>query len=212
MLEWKEGQVDVDSGTSTEAPTGKSVEKKDEKAEKEQKKEEAEEAERAKKYGCLCRVTCEIYNRNDHGEISKETFDNSVSSYKTELSRISGAKMSKPRVPSSKSANKVEAFQWETPQGAARLYVSTTTVKKEKKVGRNDPCPCGSGKKYKNCCYPKDLAARNETSSDGDAPADSNADAPLTNEERWALKRRQREQERDLRRAEELKNNNRKKQ
>ena len=23
---------------------------------------------------------------------------------------------------------------------------------KEKKVGRNDPCPCGSGKKYKNCC------------------------------------------------------------
>lgn len=26
------------------------------------------------------------------------------------------------------------------------------TVKGEKKVGRNDPCPCGSGKKYKKCC------------------------------------------------------------
>ena len=25
------------------------------------------------------------------------------------------------------------------------------------KVGRNDPCPCGSGKKYKNCCMNKDL-------------------------------------------------------
>lgn len=25
-------------------------------------------------------------------------------------------------------------------------------IKKQKKVGRNDPCPCGSGKKYKNCC------------------------------------------------------------
>ncbi|MBI5211748.1 MAG: SEC-C domain-containing protein [Nitrospirae bacterium] len=25
-------------------------------------------------------------------------------------------------------------------------------VHKEKKVGRNDPCPCGSGKKYKKCC------------------------------------------------------------
>lgn len=25
-------------------------------------------------------------------------------------------------------------------------------VRKSKKVGRNDPCPCGSGKKYKNCC------------------------------------------------------------
>lgn len=26
------------------------------------------------------------------------------------------------------------------------------TVKKSNKVGRNDPCPCGSGKKYKKCC------------------------------------------------------------
>ena len=26
------------------------------------------------------------------------------------------------------------------------------TIKKAEKVGRNDPCPCGSGKKYKNCC------------------------------------------------------------
>ena len=23
---------------------------------------------------------------------------------------------------------------------------------KNKKIGRNDPCPCGSGKKYKKCC------------------------------------------------------------
>ncbi len=27
-----------------------------------------------------------------------------------------------------------------------------TVVNTTKKVGRNDPCPCGSGKKYKNCC------------------------------------------------------------
>lgn len=25
-------------------------------------------------------------------------------------------------------------------------------VKAEKKIGRNEPCPCGSGKKYKKCC------------------------------------------------------------
>lgn len=24
-----------------------------------------------------------------------------------------------------------------------------------KKIGRNDPCPCGSGRKYKNCCANK---------------------------------------------------------
>ena len=29
---------------------------------------------------------------------------------------------------------------------------SSTTVVKGPKVGRNDPCPCGSGKKYKKCC------------------------------------------------------------
>lgn len=27
-----------------------------------------------------------------------------------------------------------------------------TAVRGSEKVGRNDPCPCGSGKKYKNCC------------------------------------------------------------
>jgi preprotein translocase subunit SecA len=35
------------------------------------------------------------------------------------------------------------------------------TVRREgKKVGRNDPCPCGSGKKYKRCCLLKETEAR----------------------------------------------------
>ncbi|MFA6034606.1 MAG: SEC-C metal-binding domain-containing protein, partial [Myxococcota bacterium] len=32
-------------------------------------------------------------------------------------------------------------------------------IKKAAKVGRNDPCPCGSGQKYKKCCLAKDQAA-----------------------------------------------------
>ena len=32
-------------------------------------------------------------------------------------------------------------------------------VREGAKVGRNDPCPCGSGKKYKKCCLPKHQAA-----------------------------------------------------
>lgn len=31
-------------------------------------------------------------------------------------------------------------------------YRRSRIVKKEKEPGRNDPCPCGSGKKYKKCC------------------------------------------------------------
>ena len=33
------------------------------------------------------------------------------------------------------------------------------SVNANKNVGRNDPCPCGSGKKYKNCCWDKDHSA-----------------------------------------------------
>lgn len=34
-------------------------------------------------------------------------------------------------------------------------YPESKTPKNEQKIGRNDPCPCGSGKKYKKCCMKK---------------------------------------------------------
>ncbi len=40
--------------------------------------------------------------------------------------------------------------------------VKQAPIRKEKKVGPNDPCPCGSGKKYKKCCMQKDKAAQLE--------------------------------------------------
>lgn len=42
-----------------------------------------------------------------------------------------------------------------TPEKRKELYKAqkvSGTVVKGQKVGRNDPCPCGSGKKYKKCC------------------------------------------------------------
>ena len=37
--------------------------------------------------------------------------------------------------------------------GLGALLGAEPTIKLDKpKVGRNDPCPCGSGKKYKRCC------------------------------------------------------------
>jgi hypothetical protein len=36
--------------------------------------------------------------------------------------------------------------------GIQRDYNRSKTVVNENKVGRNEPCPCGSGKKYKKCC------------------------------------------------------------
>ena len=56
----------------------------------------------------------------------------------------------------------------------------------------NGPCPCGSGKKYKNCCYAKDQAKAQgdgQQSQQGDAK-----DRPLTKQEEYALKRQQRKE------------------
>ena len=41
--------------------------------------------------------------------------------------------------------------------GSGDKTVKRQPAVKKAKVGRNDPCPCGSGKKYKNCCLDKDL-------------------------------------------------------
>lgn len=38
------------------------------------------------------------------------------------------------------------------PQHSGKIDLKSITNKTRKKVGRNDPCPCGSGKKYKRCC------------------------------------------------------------
>lgn len=40
-----------------------------------------------------------------------------------------------------------------------RAYGDSKTVVKEKKPGANEPCHCGSGKKYKKCCMKEDLEA-----------------------------------------------------
>ncbi len=42
---------------------------------------------------------------------------------------------------------------------ATNAEVKKAPVRKDKKAGPNDPCPCGSGKKYKKCCMQKDKLA-----------------------------------------------------
>ena len=43
-------------------------------------------------------------------------------------------------------------FDEETRKRLYREQKASGTIRKPKKIGRNDPCPCGSGKKYKKCC------------------------------------------------------------
>ena len=44
------------------------------------------------------------------------------------------------------------ARQWKQEQALARAEGFITNIQKSGKIGRNDPCPCGSGLKYKKCC------------------------------------------------------------
>lgn len=43
-------------------------------------------------------------------------------------------------------------FDEDTKKALYKEQKSSTTIVKEAKVYPNDPCPCGSGKKYKKCC------------------------------------------------------------
>ena len=45
-----------------------------------------------------------------------------------------------------------EAMRFDLLKQLADIKPSASQPEKQKKVGRNDPCPCGSGKKYKRCC------------------------------------------------------------
>ena len=45
-----------------------------------------------------------------------------------------------------------DIFDQDTQKALYKEQKSSMTVRKEAKVYPNDPCPCGSGKKYKKCC------------------------------------------------------------
>lgn len=47
---------------------------------------------------------------------------------------------------------KEEPLRRERPASHAAGQAGRSTAQRQRKVGRNDPCPCGSGKKFKKCC------------------------------------------------------------
>ena len=75
--------------------------------------------------------------------------------------------------------------------GRSDMAFPTSPVRREVKIGRNDPCPCGSGKKYKQCCLGKPLAeqdiasvaSRRSTAAESDPPKHRSPDEEdLTNQ------------------------------
>lgn len=57
-------------------------------------------------------------------------------------------------------------FDYLTPRKVKERRGRIIPVRTEKKVGRNEPCPCGSGKKYKRCCWLANERQRENTTKE----------------------------------------------
>ena len=66
---------------------------------------------------------------------------------KTDLSKLKANKEEIDTAGQDYAANEKDRFE----PGDTRIAEKQAPVKVAPKIGRNDPCPCGSGKKYKNC-------------------------------------------------------------
>ena len=105
-----------------------------------------------------------IYNDNMEEVkeyVSKEAMNPEIVSVPT-VQEVPSTGMIMDEVPMSEANNKsresmeaaISSDQMKKFEAMAKAWkeAHTQKVRKFDKIGRNDPCPCGSGKKYKNCC------------------------------------------------------------
>lgn len=105
-----------------------------------------------------------IYNDNMEEVkeyVSKETMNPEIVSIPT-VQEVPSTGMIMDEVPMSEANNQsreameaaISTDQMKKFEALAKVWkeAHTQKIRKFDKIGRNDPCPCGSGKKYKNCC------------------------------------------------------------
>ncbi|OWZ83733.1 preprotein translocase subunit SecA [Natranaerobius trueperi] len=89
-----------------------------------------------------------------------EMFQNMIASIKEEVTRLilrvqikeAPQRESVARTEGEKGSNSATSSDGFSKHKQSSDEKKQTPVRKGKKVGRNEPCPCGSGKKYKKCC------------------------------------------------------------
>ena len=79
---------------------------------------------------------------------SSDMFDEMSESIREETVR----QMLTIRIKTKEETERKQTAKITSESGASDGSEKGRTVRKGKKVGPNDPCPCGSGKKYKKCC------------------------------------------------------------
>ena len=95
------------------------------------------------------------YNQKDPlVEYKKESYNmfiELIASIKNEIVRVLFTVQLRDEEAEKKEIEALKAKMEESNKGTTK-NTDVTTLKIEKKIARNEPCPCGSGKKYKNCC------------------------------------------------------------
>ncbi|HIP55983.1 MAG TPA: preprotein translocase subunit SecA, partial [Arcobacter sp.] len=95
------------------------------------------------------------YNQKDPlVEYKKESYNmfiELIASIKNEIVRVLFTVQLRDEEAEKKEIEALKAKMEESNKGTTK-NTDVTTLKIEKKIARNEPCPCGSGKKYKQCC------------------------------------------------------------
>ena len=98
------------------------------------------------------RVTDVIFKvRYERAGVPRNVYENATESFQRANSTGVGASPAAQEVRAEQAAMAQEASPVQTEEESTADRKVATIVNDSPKVGRNDPCPCGSGKKYKQC-------------------------------------------------------------
>ena len=91
-----------------------------------------------------------------------DMFDAMVASIKEDTVRL----ILTMRVRTEGEIKREQTLKVSTSKGANETGEKIQPIRKLHRIGRNDPCPCGSGKKYKKCCGMNEADAENENNTE----------------------------------------------
>lgn len=107
-----------------------------------------------KEFFDICEETLSVLEGGGTPEGGKSFLDAVVAEQKKRLARLhdESARLEAKRQFLEKEVAKKERERERLIQEREFLERNLSSQKRNHKIGRNEPCPCGSGKKYKQCC------------------------------------------------------------
>ena len=162
LLTWK--AADAAEKNEADSEQGETKEKVDESEKKEGQKDDKKDTKALPKRRVLQRMSLDLYNRGDNGDMDKKEYAETMANYCQQLDELTGAKRSKVRMQGGNSSMKISAWQWGVENGVARLVAAISFPKKEKAAAtQEDEDKNESSKKKGRTEYIRLVLAANQT-------------------------------------------------